>query len=56
MKFLLYIALFLSFCMIIMGIILIKVYNHFIFIFHVIAGIALFILVLMVIINDSRTL
>lgn len=54
MKFLLYIALFLSLCMAVMGAILIKAYNHFIFIIYVIAGMALFVLILLLIIDESK--
>ena len=54
MKFLLYIALFLSLCMAIMGIILIKAYNHFIFTIYVVAGMALFILILVLIIDEAK--
>lgn len=51
MKLLLYIGLFLSICLIIMCIIL-TIYNHPIFIIHIISGLILSILILMVIIND----
>lgn len=51
MKFLLYISLFLSICLIIMGIVL-TIYIHPIFIMHIIFGLILSILMLMVIIND----
>ena len=51
MKFLLYISLFLSICLIIMGIVL-TVYAHPIFIIHIVFGLMLFVLILMVIIND----
>lgn len=51
MKFLLYICLLLSLFLIIMGIVL-AIYNHFIFAIYIVFGLILFILTLMVIIND----
>lgn len=51
MKFLLYISLLLSLLLIVMGTVL-AIYMHPIFIIHIISGLILFILILMVIIND----
>jgi len=51
MKFLLYISLLLSLFLIVMGIVL-TIYNHSIFAIYIVFGLILFILILMVIIND----
>lgn len=52
MKFLLYISLFLSLMLCVMGVILTKIYNHFIFTIYIIFGLVLFSLILKVIIDD----
>lgn len=51
MKFLLYISLLLSLFLIVMGTVL-AIYNHSIFAIYIVFGLILFILILMVIIND----
>ena len=51
MKFLLYISLLLSLLLIVMGTVL-AIYNHSIFAIYVVFGLILFILILMVVIND----